>query len=194
MHITLRDPSDLTTLDALIAKEPKAVQRDRLRAARLALDGDEALQIADKLGRSRKFVQTWAYAYRDRGIDGLAPKPQPGAKPKLDPEQQRAFIQRFKQGPTEEDTVCTLRGKDAQRILAEHYGVQYSLNGVYKLLHRHNLSCLKPRPKHRKSDPEAMAKWVERAPLLSKASATATPTNPSRSGSKTRPASASKAR
>ena len=192
MRITAHDPSDLTTLDTLIAKQAKAVQRDRYRAARLAIDGHEALQIADKLGRSRKFVQTWAYAYRDRGIDGLTPKPLPGREPKLSIEQQQAFIERFKQGPTEQDTVCTFRGKDAKRILAEHYGVQYSLNGVYKLLHRHNLSCLKPRPKHRKSDPQAMAKWVQDAPLLSKASAMPTPSKPSKSGSKTKPVSASK--
>lgn len=194
MQITLRDPSDLTTLDTLIAKEHNAKQRDRYRVARLALDGAEAMQIAEKLDRSRKFVQDWAYAYRDRGIEGLTPKRQTGRKPKLDPERQRAFIQQFKQGPGEDEPLCTLRGKDAQRILAEHYGVAYSLNAVYHLLHRHGLSCLKPRPRHRKNDPKAMADFLERAPFLSKASATPTPTNPSRSGSRTKPASASKAR
>lgn len=194
MNITLRDPSDLDALDSLIAKERDATQRDRYRVARLALGGAQALQIADKLDRSRKFVQDWAYAYRDHGINALTPKPRPGRKPKLDDEQQRVFIERFKQGPTDEDALCTLRGKDAQRLLAEHYGVAYSLNGVYKLLHRHNLSCLKPRPKHRKNDPKAVADFLERAPLLSSKSATPTPTKPSRSGSRTKPASDSKAR
>lgn len=194
MIITLHDPSDLTTLQALIAKENDATQRDRYRVAYLALDGAQALQIADKLDRSRKFVQDWAYAYRDHGLDGLVPKPRPGRKPKLDPERQREFIEQFKQGPAEGEPLCTLRGKDAQRILAEHYGVAYSLNAVYHLLHRHGLSCLKPRPKHRKNDPQAMADFLERAPLLSKASATPTPINSSRSGSRTKPASANKAR
>jgi transposase len=194
MNITSHDPSDLATLDTLIAKERDALQRDRYRVARLALGGAEALHIADKLGRSRKFVQDWAYAYRDRGIDALTPKPRPGRKPKLEPEQQRAFIEQFKQGPTGDDSVCTLRGQDAQRILAEHFGVAYSLNAVYNLLHRHGLSCLKPRPQHRKNDPKAMADFLERAPFLSKTSATPTPINPLKSGSRTKPASASKAR
>jgi hypothetical protein len=40
------------------------------------------------------------------------------------------------------------------------------LSGVYELLHRLNLSCLRPRPLHRKNDPEAMAQWLESAPFL----------------------------
>lgn len=194
MNITSHDPSDLAALDTLVAQERDALQRDRYRVARLALGGAAALHIADKLGRSRKFVQDWAYAYRDGGIDALTPKPRPGRKPKLDPEQQLAFIEQFKQGPADNDSVCTLRGKDAQRILAEHYGVAYSLNAVYNLLHRHGLSCLKPRPQHRKNDPTTMQHWVDRAPLLSKTSATPTPIKPLKSGSKTKPASDSKAR
>ena len=35
-------------------------------------------------------------------------------------------------------------------------------------MHRVGLSCLKPRPRHRKNDPRAMAEWLDRAPLLSK--------------------------
>lgn len=168
MYIVLRDAGDLAELDRRIDAERLAVQRDRLRAVRLALDGLPTLEIADKLDRSRDFVQTWAYAYRDGGIDAIKPKPQPGRPPKLPIEQQRAFIDRFKQGPGPQDGVCTLRGVDAQRLLRENHGVSYSLRGVYDLLHRHNLSCLKPRPRHRKNDPQAMRQWLTDAPLLSK--------------------------
>jgi transposase len=71
-------------------------------------------------------------------------------------------------GPTERDGgVCTLRGRDAVRILQQEFGVSYSLEGVYDLLERLNLSCLKPRPRHRKNDPQAMKTWLERAPFLS---------------------------
>jgi len=168
MHVPLHHPEDLKELDRRIAGERLAVQRDRLRAARLALDELETQTIADKLGRGRTFVQTWAYAYRDGGIEAIGAKPQPGRPPKMPIEQQQQFIERFKQGPGEDEAVCTLRGKDAQRMLQEHYGVNYSLRGVYELLHRHQLSCLKPRPRHRKNDPEAMSAFLECAPLLSK--------------------------
>jgi len=169
MHIPLHRADDLNELDRRIANERLAVQRDRLRAVRLALDGLETEQVCDKLDRSRTFVQTWAYAYRDGGIEAIRPTPRPGRPPKLSIQQQRQFIERFKQGPGQDDAVCTLRGKDGQRILAEHYGVNYSLRGVYELLHRHGLSCLKPRPCHRKNDPPAMAEFLDHAPLLSRA-------------------------
>jgi transposase len=169
MHISLHNPADLDELNRRIAAEPLALQRDRYRAVRLALDGMPTLEIAAKLDRSRDFVQTWVYAYRDGGIDSIKPKPQPGRPPKLPPAEQRHFIERFKQGPSEEDHVCTLRGKDAQRLLHEHYGVDYSLRGVFDLLHRHNLSCLKPRPRHRKNDPQAMQQWLDDTPFFSRA-------------------------
>ena len=110
-------------------------------------------------------------------------------------EREAEFKARMAAGPTAADGgVCVLRGRDARRILAEEFGAGYSLQGVYDLLHRLGLSCLKPRPRHRKNDPEAMARWVEGAPLLSKRSAKSTPARPSKSGSKTRPASDSRGR
>jgi hypothetical protein len=45
--------------------------------------------------------------------------------------------------------------------------VAYTLQGVYDLLERLHLSCLVPRPRHRKNEPQVMRQWVERAPLLS---------------------------
>src|SRR6185295_8754427 len=49
MKVTVRREGDLERLDELIAREKVAVQRDRLRAVRLALDGVESLQIAATL-------------------------------------------------------------------------------------------------------------------------------------------------
>ncbi|MBL8962485.1 MAG: winged helix-turn-helix domain-containing protein [Phycisphaeraceae bacterium] len=57
--------------------------------------------------------------------------------------------------------VCTLRAKDAQRILLDEFGVRYELKGVYDLMHRLRLSCLKPRPRHEKSDPAALKTFKE---------------------------------
>jgi transposase len=69
-------------------------------------------------------------------------------------------------GPREGDGVCTLRGKDAVRILNEEFHAPYTLNGVYDLLHRLNLSCLTPRPRHEKNDPKAMEEFKKSTPLL----------------------------
>lgn len=58
---------------------------------------------------------------------------------------------------------------NALRILEKEFGVHYTLDGVYDLLHRLKLSCLVPRPRHRKNDPQVMRQWLEDAPLLSRA-------------------------
>lgn len=167
MHVVLRTEGDLERLDAMIAMEKDAKQRDRLRAVRLALAGQEAQAIAAKLDRSRRFVQEWAYAYRDGGIEAV--RPGKGGRPtKLPRDQEQAFRRRMLGGPVQADGVCTLRGVDAKAILEKEFGVRYSLDGVYDLLHRLKLSCLVPRPRHRKNDPEAMRRWLEEAPLLSR--------------------------
>ena len=106
-----------------------------------------------------------------------------------------SLSKRFKSGPTEADEQrCTLRGKDAQRILEQEFKVKYTLGGAYDLLHRLGFSCLKPRPKHRKNDVHVMAQWLEDAPLFSSDNASNTQRRRSKSGSKMKPGSASKAR
>jgi transposase len=194
MDVALHRPEDAAALHERIGRENNAKQRDRLRVVQLAVAGEPCPTIMRMLGRSRGFVQRWAYAYRDGGLDAMAVKPQPGRPPILPAEQHAAFRQRVLEGPTDQDGVCTLRGRDFQRILAEEFGVRYSLNGVYDLLHRLNLSVLLPRPQHRKSDPEAQQQWVDRAPFLSVSSSGNIPTRSSPSGSRTRRGLDSRAR
>jgi transposase len=168
MDVPLHDPEDRQRLEQLIRRERNAKQRDRFRAALLASEGKQSPQIVEMLGRSRRFVQAWAYAYRDGGIEALWPGKSSGRPAKLPRERESAFAQRIKAGPTEADGgVCTLRGEDARRILEREFGVAYTLQGVYDLLDRLDLACLVPRPRHRKNDPEAMRQWLEGAPLLS---------------------------
>lgn len=175
-----------------IRTESDAKVRDRARCVLLAIDGMTAPQIAERVGRSRRFVQRWAYAYRDAGLGGLEVKPQSGRPPILSPPEQKAFRGRVLDGPRDEDGVCTLRGRDFQRILEAEFGKPMSLSGVYDLLHRLNLSVLKPRPRHRKADPEAQQRWLDDAPFLFKPSVNSTPRSGSRCGSKTRQESANK--
>jgi transposase len=95
--------------------------------------------------------------YNAAGLKGLQDKPGRGKPPLLTPEEQTLFKQRIDAGPTAEDGVCTLRGKDFQRILKEEFGKARSLDTVYALLHQLGYSSLVPRPQHRQADPEAQA-------------------------------------
>lgn len=168
MHISERQPGDVQQLKRLIRQEKNAKQRDRYRIALLAIEGWKKLDIASLLGVAKRTVEYWAYRYRDGGLAALTPKPYGGSTPKINGEQAEQFKQRLRNGPKPEDGVCTLRGKDVVQILNKEFGVSYSLSGVYDLLHRLNFSCLKPRPKHEKNDPERMEQFKKDAPLLSK--------------------------
>jgi len=194
MDVFLRKPQDADELKRRIRQARDAKQRDRLRAVELAIAGQTTPSITKMLGRSRGFVQRWCYAYRDGGLDAVAAASPPGRAMRLPEEQHEAFRQRVLDGPTDADGVCALRGVDFVRILDEEFAVTYSLSGVYELLHRLNLSVLCPRPRHRASDPQAQQAWVERAPFLSAMSAKAASKSASPSGSRTKRASASKAR
>ena len=196
MNLALRDPADLDRLAALIAAERGAKQRDRLRAVRLSLDGREVADVAAAVGRSRTFVRTWAYRYRDGGPDAVAPRKQPGRAARLTADQRAAVRARVLAGPRgdADGGVCAFRGEDVRRILAGEFGVACSLSAVYDLLRRLRLSPLMPRPRHRKNDPAKADAWLAAAPLLSPPSRVAGPPSGSRSGSRTRPASASRGR
>lgn len=166
MRVVEREPGDVAELERRVRAERDALQRDRYRAVILALDGQDAPAIARSLGRARRSVQDWAYAYRDGGIDRLLPRPRPGRPTKLPREREAELRARLDAGPRESDGVCTLRGRDVVAILEREFGVTYSLDGAYDLLGRLGYSCLTPRPLHEKADPAAVANFKEHAPFL----------------------------
>lgn len=168
MKVQLRDPADRAALERGAATRNDPKYRDRFRAVLAAIDGMEAVPIASKIHRSRRFAQQWVYRYRDGGVAALADKPRPGKACKLTAEERERFRQRILKGPTEADGLaCTLRGPEAQRILEREFGKPYALGAVYALMHRLGLSPLRPASRHPKNDPAAVAKWLEDAPLLS---------------------------
>ena len=193
MHVQAHEP--IEQLQRLRRLKSHRSIATRLQMVILAQRGHTAPQVARVVGMSRRVVQTWVQRYNTKGIDGLWDRARPGQPTKLLRDREQAFKQRMLNGPGDTDGgLCTLRGGDAQRILNNEFNASYSLGGAIGLLHRLGLSCLKPRPRHRKNDPDAMAQWLEDAPLLSKNKGKSTRTNTSRSGSRTRPALANKVR
>jgi len=99
MRVTERRPGDVAELTRQARTERNALQRDRYRAVLLALDGQEAVAIAAALGRARRSVQDWVYAYRDGGIDDLRPGKSPGRPTKLPREREAELRARLDAGP-----------------------------------------------------------------------------------------------
>lgn len=168
MQIAERTSGDVERLRELARREKHAEQKDRYLVAAHAIENFRTGQIQRMLARSRGFVQRWAYAYRDGGIGALKDKPRGGSVGKITGQNLARLKDRLDAGPTPADRVCTLRGRDLQRIAREELNAQVSLSCVYRTLARMNYSCLAPRPRHEKQDPAAQEKFKkESAPLLS---------------------------
>lgn len=167
MEVSEREPGDVAELERRARAETHAMRRDRYRAVRMALDGEEAGAIAAALGRARRSVQDWAYAYRDGGVDAVQPGRRKGRDPRLPRGREDELRARLDAGPRASDGVCTLRGRDVVRILEAEFGVRYTLAGAYELLGRLGYSCLTPRPRHERADPAAAERFRRDAPLLS---------------------------
>ncbi|MDB4947801.1 MAG: family transposase, partial [Gemmatimonadetes bacterium] len=107
----------------------------------------------------QRVVRKWVHRYNEGAIGGLADRPRSGRPRKLPRESEPRLGERLNAPPRPEDGVCTLRGVDVRRILADEFGVEYSSSGMYVVLHRLGYSSLMPRPKHPKSDAAAQEEF-----------------------------------
>ena len=188
------DHLELYELHRLAAEESSAVVRLRLQAVILALQGQTALQIAMAVSSNRRSVQEWVRWYNVLGITGLADRPHTGRGTILPRTREADLCRRLDSGATAADGVCTLRAADVRRILEREFGVVYALPSVYKLLHRLGYSSLAPRPRHKLADPAAQEAFKKTRSLRYRKSNWLIRTSVSRSGSRMKPALASRER
>ena len=162
----VKDRLPLAELKRLERIETDADRSKRLRILILGIEGWTAPAVAMAVGLSRRICQRWVQRYNDEGLPGLEDRRGRESQLPLSPEDQERMRRRLDAGPTPEDAVCSLRGKDVQQILAREFHLQRSLASVYHLLHRLGYCYLRPRPRHRKADPAKqaafLAEWPER--------------------------------
>ena len=168
MKVSWTEAADEQRLVALVAAAANAKQRDRYRVVLIAgagLGDDAELereQIAASVGRSRQFVDQWVGRYRTGGIDALVPKRQPGAARRLSEQQEAQLCAMLDAGPPADEGIAAYNGPILRQRIQERFGKVYSLDGVYKLLHRLGYNDLMPRPRHPDTDPAALAAFKKR--------------------------------
>ncbi len=157
MRPALRVDDSLTAVELTrkAKREQDARVRSRILAIRYLRLGYTVPKAANTLGMSERQLRTWVHRYNAEGIPGLQDRPRPGQPPHLSADRVERFKERVRLGPRSADGVCALRGLDLQRILEEEFDAEYSLPGVYFLLHRLSFSSLVPRPKHLEADERA---------------------------------------
>lgn len=150
--MTVKEYRSVKELLKLAKSQTNARIARRIQAIAFAQQGYTCVEIAQMTAYSRRAIQSWVAKYNTYGIDGLKEQHRSGRKPNLPAASYEQFSSRIDAGPTKNDAVATLYGKDIQKILSKEFGVIYSLNGVYQLLHRLGYSYLAPRPRHQRAD------------------------------------------
>ena len=162
--MTVKEYHSVEELLSLAKSESNSRLARRIQALALARQEYSCPEITEMTGNCRRTIQMWVAKYNSHSLEGLKEQPRSGRCPKLPPAKYKKFCSRIDAGPAKKDSTATLSGKDIQQILSESFGVVYTLDGVYKLLHRLGYSCLKPRPRHEKADSLIQEKFKKTFP------------------------------
>lgn len=162
--MTVKEYHSVQKLLSLAKSESNPRLARRIQAIALARQGYSCPEIIEITGNCRRAIQSWVAKYNAHGLEGLKEQHRSGRHPKLPPAKHKKFCSRIDTGPAKKDSTATFYGKDIQQILETEFGVVYSLNGVYQLLHRLGYSCLAPRPRHEKADIQAQKRFKKTFP------------------------------
>jgi transposase len=164
-------------------------------ALALVLEGSSREAAARAAGMDRQTLRDWAHRYNAEGLDGLRDRRRPGPRPRLTPEQEAELATAVEQGPDpDRDGVVRWRRADLRALIETRFAVRLHERSVGKVLRRLGFARISVRPRHPRADEAAQEAFKKASPIWSRRCCPSTPAaGRSRSGSWTRPASASRA-
>jgi transposase len=168
----------------------------RMLALALVLEGASREEAARAAGMDRQTLRDWVHRYNAEGLAGLRDRPRSGRRPRLTAGQEAELAAAVERGPDpDRDGVVRWRRVDLQALIEARFGVRLHERSVGKVLHRLGFARLSVRPKHPKADEAAQEAFKKASPSWSRRRCPSTrAASRSRSGFRTRPASASRAR
>lgn len=189
---------DLTAwqLRAAAAREKDAAAARRMLALAMVLDGADRTTAARTCGMDRQTLRDWVHRYNREGLAGLHARVPPGAPPRLTVAQKQALAALVEAGPDRaRHKVVRWRRADLRDELKRRFGVELHERSVGRVLAGLGYRRLSVRPRCREADEDAQEAFKKTSPpRLWLGSLSRPAASRSKSGSKTKPASASKAR
>jgi transposase len=145
----------------LTAEERDRRERVRLAAADMFAEGASVAQVAKHFRVTVMSASRWRRAYVEGGVEALASKGPGGAVCKLSDAQLEQLDVVLDAGPAmhgwDEDQRWTLARIRA--VIAERFGVDYTVAGVCYLLHRIGWSVQVPTRRAAERDEAQIAAW-----------------------------------
>lgn len=124
-------------------------EKIRWHAMWLIKGGRRVSEVAEVVGRSQKQVCKWVRVYNKEGEEGMRDKPIPGRPPFLK-EGQFEQLDLLLSSPPKQKSRWT--GKAIREQILKSFKVEYSLDGIYYILHKKLYKLKSPRPYHYKQD------------------------------------------
>src|SRR4051794_21453697 len=165
----------------------------RMLALALVLEGGSRAEAARAAGMDRQTLRDWVHRYN---AEGLSDRRRPGPGPRPSPEQGGEPVTAREQGPDPDgDGVVRWRRVDLRALIEPRFAVRLHERSVGKVLRGLGFARLSVRPQHPKADAAAQEAFKKASPSWSARRFPSAPAaSRSRSGSKMRPVSASRAR
>ena len=177
--------------------EKNSAAARRILALALVLDGVDRQTAAETCGMDRQTLRDWVHRYSAAGLAGLRNLKSPGVGSKLTARQQAELADELVEAGPDPAVhgVVRWRRVDLRDELQRRFGVRLHERSVGKVLAKLGYRKLSVRPRHPQADEEAQEKFKKTSPRqLRRKSPTAPKASRSKSGSRMRPGSASRAR
>jgi transposase len=185
---------DAAALRAAAAASSDAKVTRRVLAIALVLEGRPRTEAAQTCGMDRQILRDWVIRYNERGIDGLSDQRGGGRPPKLEKAEKAQLAKWVRQGPDPEDGLVRWRLSDLRRRLMDRCFVIMDERSISRILRTLSFSHISVRPRHPQADTEAQEAHKKTLPPWSTPqSRPQRGTDPSSSGGRMKPGSASKA-
>ena len=141
----------------------EALEKRRMKAARLLEKGIHEAEVARRVGAHRQSVNRWAKQLEESGIAGLKKAGRAGRKPRLSEKELENIRDALERGPEalgyETGLWTAWRVAD---LIERECGVQYHPGHVWKILKQLGWSCQRPTGRALERDEEAIRRWKKK--------------------------------
>jgi transposase len=161
-----------------------------------SLEGASKSDAVRSAGMDRQTLRDWVHRYNAEGLEGVLDRPRAGRKPLLNQDQLAELDAIVETQPDPvADGVVRWRCADLKAVIAKRFGVEISERSVGRILNERGFRKLSARPKHPEVDGAAQEAFRQTSQGSYAIAFLSMPGPcPSRSGSKTRPASDNRGR
>lgn len=139
---------------------PEALERRRRRGIALLKEGHTPVEVAHRVGVDRRSVRRWNAAYSQQGEAGIQARPAPGRPAALDSKDKKRLEKILLKGAKAAGFSTDLwTCPRVAQVIWDHFGVDYHVDHVGRLLHGLGFSPQKPTRRAVERDESTVQRW-----------------------------------